>query len=277
MKNGNQELSQEQLDRIRSFTLMHDEFMSAVFENNTEAATLVIRIILERNDIEVVKISTQKVMSNIYGHSVRLDMLAVDSGNRLYNIEIQRQDKGPGYRRARYYSSLIDAHVLEAGADYSKLADTYVIFITEKDYLGRGKPIYHIDRTVKETGLDFSDGTHIIYVNGTIIDESTSLGRLMHDFHCTDSADMHYEQLAERTRDLKETEGGRAHMSIIVEEYGNERYAEGLAEGINTTAVNMLKRNYSVEVVSECTGLSTEQVQELAAKIKENSDNCKTA
>lgn len=44
-----------------------------------------------------------------------------------------------------------------------------------------GVPIYHIDRTVKETGELFSDESYIIYVNSQIKDES-ALGKLMHDF-----------------------------------------------------------------------------------------------
>lgn len=30
-----------------------------------------------------------------------------------------------------------------------------------------GEKIYHIDRIIRETGKDFGDGTHIIYVNGS--------------------------------------------------------------------------------------------------------------
>ena len=44
-----------------------------------------------------------------------------------------------------------------------------------------GHPIYHIDRIVKETGKNFNDEAHIIYVNAQIQDE-TALGKLMHDF-----------------------------------------------------------------------------------------------
>ena len=56
-----------------------------------------------------------------------------DSGEgKRYNIEIQRADRGAGAKRARYYSSLLDANLLDAGAKYEKLPETYVIFITEQ-------------------------------------------------------------------------------------------------------------------------------------------------
>lgn len=44
-----------------------------------------------------------------------------------------------------------------------------------------GLPIYHVDRTVIETGKLFGDEAHIIYVNSQIHDES-ALGKLMYDF-----------------------------------------------------------------------------------------------
>lgn len=46
---------------------------------------------------------------------------------------------------------MIDANVTEPGDEYEKLNETYVIFITEHDVLGGGQPIYHVDRTIKET------------------------------------------------------------------------------------------------------------------------------
>ena len=67
-----------------------------------------------------------------------MDILAVDSNNRIYNIEIQRSDRGADAKRARYNSSLIDANMTEAGDKYDALTETYVIFITENDVLKAG-------------------------------------------------------------------------------------------------------------------------------------------
>ena len=50
-----------------------------------------------------------------------MDILAVDKQEQVYNIEIQRDDKGVGVKRARYNSSLIDANVIEPGDQYQKL------------------------------------------------------------------------------------------------------------------------------------------------------------
>ena len=53
----------------------------------------------------------------------------------------------------------------------------------------------------------FKDEAYIIYVNSQIKDE-TKLGRLMHDFSCTNAKDMHNKVLADRVRYFKEDERG---------------------------------------------------------------------
>ena len=179
---------EDDLQRLRGFRLLDDDFMSKVFEDK-KCAEFLLRIILNRDDLEVKKSNSQYSIKNLQGRSVRLDILAVDKKNRAYNIEIQRNDKGAGVKRARYNSAVIDANVTEPGEKYEKLNETYVIFITENDVLERGLPIYHIDRVIKETGEVFQDESHIIYVNSQMRNE-TALGKLMHDFSCTSAKDI---------------------------------------------------------------------------------------
>lgn len=68
--------------------------------------------------------------------------------------------------------------------------------------IGKGKPLYHIGRYNFDTGESFDDGSHILYVNGEYRD-ATPIGKLMHDFSCTDPENMYYDELAERVRFLK--------------------------------------------------------------------------
>ena len=152
---------QEDLQRLRGFRLLDDDFMTKVFEDE-DCAGFLLKIILNRDDLTVKRSNSQYTIKNLQGRSVRLDILAVDKQNRVYNIEIQRNDKGAGIKRARYNSGLLDANVTEPGEEYDALNETYVIFITERDVLGDGLPIYHIDRTIRETGKLFGDESHII-------------------------------------------------------------------------------------------------------------------
>ena len=147
---------QEDLQRIREFRLLDDDFMSKVFENK-QCSELLLQVILNRNDIKVQNVYIQFDIKNLQGRSVRLDILAVDNSGKIYNIEIQRSNKGAGVKRARYNSSMLDSNITEPGDKYEKLNETYIIFITENDIIKKGLPIYHIDRTIRETGELFGD------------------------------------------------------------------------------------------------------------------------
>ena len=127
-----------------------------------------------------------------------------DSDGRPINVEIQRDNAGAGHRRARYYSSLIDANEDVGKDDYSDLVETYVIFITEDDTFKDGKPLHHIERTDQETGQAFDDGQHIIYVNGKY-EGDDPIGHLMNDFRVSDPDEMYSEELAETVRQIKGT------------------------------------------------------------------------
>lgn len=217
------------LGYIKKFRLIDDDFMKKVFKDK-DCTQLLLRIILNKPDLIVTKVDTEYDVHNLYGRSVRLDVHAIDSSGNEYDIEIQRSDSGAVVTRARYNSSMLDVDSIKASDDFTKLPETYVIFITEHDVLKRNLPIYHIDRVIRETGELFDDKAHIIYVNNEIKDD-TPLGLLMQDFVCTDADDMHYKELAEKVRYFKETEMGVVSMCKAMEELRAEGKAEGKAEG----------------------------------------------
>lgn len=251
---------QEDLVRIRNFRLMDDDFMSKVFED-TACAEFLLKVILNRDDLTVQEVHGQHDIKNLQGRSVRLDILAVDEKNRAYNIEVQRSDRGAGAKRARYNSSLLDANLTQPGDGYDALNETYIIFITERDVLKRNLPIYHINRIIEETGEAFGDEAHIIYVNSQIKDE-TALGKLMHDFSCTDPEDMKYPVLAERVKYFKEDTKGVTTMCRALEIMRDEAVHESAVENAKT----MLADGLPYETIARYTKLSVEEVKRLDAK-----------
>ena len=254
---------QEDLQRLRGFRLLDDDFLTKCFEGDPKYIQLVLRIVLEMPDLEVVDVRTQVFVANLLDRSVRLDVLATDSTGRKINVEIQRSDKGAGRKRARYNSSMMDANLLRKGEDFDKLPETYVVFITEHDVLGKGKPLYRIGRYIFDTNESFDDGSHILYVNGAYRDE-TSIGKLMHDFSCTDPANMYYDVLAERVRFFKESKEGIAIMCKAMEDMRNESLQEGIQQGIRSMVLRMLETGkYALEDIAEISGLSLDDVKRL--------------
>ena len=208
---------------------MDDTFFNSCFDGNIPCMEVVLRAVMGNERLHVTEVFTQQNAPNLYGRSVRFDALATD-GVAIYNVEIQRSDEGAIPRRARYNSSMIDARTVSKGTEFPDLPETYVIFITEHDIWKRGKPLYKVRRTFEDTADAFDDGTHILYVNGGCQSDDP-LGRLMHDFFCTNPNDMYSEVLAERARFFKEDEKGVAAMCKVMEELYNEGVAEGTMQG----------------------------------------------
>ncbi len=260
------------IEKIKSFCLMDDTFMSKVFEDNIPAAELLLQIILKDDKLTVVEVHSQFTMTNLYGRSVRLDILACDASGKYFNVEVQREDKGASPRRARYNCSLVDTMISEKGTKFEELPDTCVIFITAHDILGQNKSLYTIHRRIDEGNALFEDGIEIIYVNSQIQDE-TELGRLMQDFYETDPGKMHYEQLAASVNHYKyESEGVKTMCKIMEElidegraEGREEGRAEGRVEGVDVTIqiLTMIAADEPIEVIHDKTGISIEKIEEL--------------
>ena len=252
---------QEDLQRLKGFRLLDDDFLTKCFEGDPKYIQLVLRIVLELPDLVVVDVRTQVFLENLLNRSVRLDVLATDSTGRKINVEIQRSDKGAGRKRARYNSSMMDANLLQKGEKFDELPETYVVFITEHDVIGDGQPLYKIERYISGSNKKFEDGSHILYVNGAYRDE-TPIGKLMHDFSCTAPDDMYYDELAERVRFFKESKEGVAIMCRVMEDMRNQTLKEGMKE----VAHRMLTAGrYALEEISEISGLSLDEVKKLQA------------
>ena len=253
---------QEDLQRLRGFRLLDDDFLTKCFEGDTASIELVLQIVLEKPDLKVLDVRTQVFVENLLNRSVRLDILATDSTGAKLNVEVQRSDKGAGRKRARYNSSMMDANLLKKGEDFDKLPETWVIFITENDVMGKGLPLYPIERCFLGTGERFEDGSHILYVNGAYRGD-TPIGKLMHDFSCIDAADMYYRTLADRVRFFKESKEGIEIMCRAMEDMRNQTLKEG---AINSARRMLADGILTLEKIAEYAGLPLDEVKKLNAE-----------
>ena len=246
MDTEHKEYVKQEWERVNSLvdtlTLFDDELMGRVFDKNTQATELVLRLILGRN-IKVISVNGQKEIRNakVGGRNIILDVHAIDVAGEEMNIEVQGGSEGAHVRRARYHSSMLDTGMLKENQPLKELKDSYVIFIYKRDKFGKGLPLYHVDRYIKETEETFGDGSHIIYVNGSYKGDD-AIGKLVSDFHQTDSEKMYYSELADGVEHYKETEKGRGNMSEAVEKYARE-YAEECVIVEKITSVKNLMKN----------------------------------
>ena len=243
-------------DVIKELTIMNDIFMRNVLKKQ-ECVEYILRTIMEMKDLRILNHIVQKDYKNLQGRSAILDCVARDDKDKRYNVEIQQATEGASPKRARYHSGLLDMNTLNPGQDYEELPDSYVIFITRDDVLGEGLPIYHADRIIREVGETFGDGSHIIYVNSSIQDENTALGRLMHDLHCKNADEMYSEVLAQRVTELKETEEGSDSMCEALEKLVQEE----VAQKAEKTAKALNQEGMSVEKIAQVLGENEKTVR----------------
>ena len=229
---------------IDDLTLFDDDLMSKVFDGNIEAAELLLKIVLERDDIKVKRVKGQVELKSAYpgGRNIRLDIVAVDENGVQFDVEVQRNTKGSHIKRARYHQSMIDSRLLKKKQEFKSIIDTYVIFICQHDKFKANKPIYHVDKTVRETGEAFDDGAHIIYVNGKYRGKD-DFGKLAHDFNCKKADNIYFKPLADGVRHFKETEEGRDAMcesfTKLADKVADERAEQTTINNIKLMMKNM--------------------------------------
>ena len=188
---------------VDNMSLMDDELMAKVFDENLPATTLLLSTILQK-EIEIESTKGQFDMRSplIGGRSIRLDVHAKEKNGEHFDCEVQRAN------------------------------DSYVIFITENDYYGEGKPLYYVDRIVDDNKR-FQDGNHIIYVNASY-EGDDDLGKFLKDMTNKKTSGFYNKELEEGVRHFKETKEGREIMSEAVQKFAEKyakEYAKEYAEG----------------------------------------------
>ena len=212
--------------------------------------------------------------------SIRLDVYFED-GDTVYDIEIQKADKGNLPKRTRMYSSMMDANMLDKGLEYEELKDSYVIFICMFDPFEKGLARYTFRSICEEAeGLPLGDGRCIMFLN-----TKGSIGELGSDMDAffgyinggiesigtgKDSGNEFVERLDECVLDINGDEDWRQgymkyELNLI------EKYKDGEAKGISIGEANatnrMVKAMHSkgipVQTIAECASIDANEVQRI--------------
>ena len=223
---------------IASLTLMDDLFMQVVLEEQA-CTEYILQTILDKSSLKLMEQRLQKRLPNLHGRALVLDCLCTDEKGLLYNIEVQNSSAGAIPKRARYHAALMDTHTLKKGEKFSKLPESYVIFITDKDVLGEGEQLYQIERVIRKSGNLFKDGSHILYFNTTRQDDN-ALGKLAKDLKEANPKEIQSKVLSHRVASLKEGKldrEGEKKMNVLLEKYRKKAVEEGMERGENRLAL----------------------------------------
>ena len=101
-------------DIIKKLRLIDDAFFNSCFDGDIACMELLLKIIFGNPQLRVKEVLTQSSVPNLFGRGVRFDAIATD-GERIFDVEVQRDDEGADPRRARYNSCMMDARELDKG------------------------------------------------------------------------------------------------------------------------------------------------------------------
>lgn len=129
-----------------------DDFMFDVTTDNLECCQIILELSL---GIRIRKIrwhGNQKVIHNLPGNrGVRLDFYVEDEEGTIYDVEMQKLNRGNIPKRTRFYQSLIDAPLLKSGEEsFDHLNPSYIVVICDFDLYGQGKYRYTFTNQCRE-------------------------------------------------------------------------------------------------------------------------------
>ena len=222
--------TKEEIEIARSLRPIDDTFFRTIAKNNIPLVEHIIKVILNRDDISIVKVNTQDDI-HIFekGHSVILDCLGVDSNGVLFDIEVQKFNNDSLEKRVRYYSSMLDSrYSLSKGMPFKEIKDSYVIFLMEEDYFHLGGQVYEVEKVIKGYNLPFIDGSNTIFVNATNKGRE-DLDNLMQSLVSADYREMKDKVIKECVMYYKTTLDGNESVCEAVHNYA-VKYAEKCAQ-----------------------------------------------
>ena len=234
--------------------------------------------------------SQKSIIFDPANKSIRLDVFFED-GDTVYDIEMQKVDTGNLPLRARMYSSMMDANMLDKGLEYERLKDSYVIFICMFDLFERGRTKYTFRSICEEAeDLPLGDGRCIMFLN-----TKGSIGELGKDMDAffeylnggvasigtgKDSGSEFVEMVDNYVLDINGDEDWRqGYMKYelnLIEKYKDGK-SEGINEGIsigeargvsigeanerNRMVKEMNANGIPVPVIAKCASLDIKEVQ----------------
>lgn len=253
-------------EKVRRFNLTSDIFFGKVMEE-IPACQEFIRIITKEN-LKIKNVQTQYSIRNVENHSVILDVLAEDESGKLVNVEIHLKEDEDHVKRVRFHLGSIDVSFLEKGNPFENLPEVYLIYITEKDFIGGNQGIYHVDRILRECGTELCNGVHEIYVNLQAETGDRVQQELIQYMGHSDRAHETgtFPDLAARVNLLKEKREGVEIMCEILEQERAEGREEGREEGLELAqnVLLLLNQDVPVEEIARRLNVSAEVVRSLS-------------
>ena len=249
--------------------------------------------------IESISLAQPETTLNVdfFAKGIRLDVFVKDDTDRIFDIEMQVIGNDYLPLRARYYQSVLDVSSLHAGEDYESLTESYVIFLCLDDIFHKDQPIYTFKSVcLEDSTLVLDDKTTKVFCNAQKYDkmpaeklrtffkflvqkkpDETDFSKIINEkvlkAKITEDSRRTFMTLEQEIRLAAKHAAQAAAEKASKEGYEKgykEAYKEAEAEkdlAVKKAAENNARKlkesGVSVEIISKCTGLSLEEVQNL--------------
>lgn len=145
-----------------------DRFLFNETVEDQETYNLMVGILLGE-EIELLKLpETEKELRiSPQLRQIRLDVVGMDAGGSIYQVEMQKKNTYNLRRRSRFYQGQIDVSLLEPGCtNFNELSDVTTILVAPFDIFGYGLYRYTFEGVCREVPeLKLEDGARRIFIN----------------------------------------------------------------------------------------------------------------
>ena len=276
-----------------------DNFLFCKIMEDEDICRQLLEILLPIKIEKIKYLSTEKEFYPTYkGRSIRLDVFLKDS-NRMFDIEIQTSDYKKLAMRARFYQGAMDVSTTKKRTKFSKLKESYILFLCKGDPFNSGIPVYTVKQSfVEKPDVSYDDRTHKVFYNCKayeVADDEDLKGLL--EFIQTNKAStafshkleenvklakknssweneyMYFSDVLEEEKDkvrkIARKQGRQEGITLGRQEGITLGRQEGAHENAVENAKNFLRMKVlSYEQIAQGTGLPLEEVQKLAEEIE---------
>ena len=220
----------------------------------------------------------EKTISPYYEtKGVRLDVYLKDS-DKVFDIELQNAIDFDLPFRTRYYQSMIDTDNLLKGEHYSKLPESFIIFICTYDPFGKNLSSYSFEnRCIENLNIQLKDKIIKKFFNAKAYEQENDIAikSFLKYIISRETSDDFTHKIEAFIKDIKSKEANKKeyssvniHDQDIYFKAKNEGIAQGISQGEYQakieTAKNLLTMNISIENIAKATGLPIDTVKTIS-------------
>ncbi|WP_051537814.1 Rpn family recombination-promoting nuclease/putative transposase [Treponema sp. C6A8] len=244
-----------------------DDFMFNQVMQDDKICIGVLERLLKIKIDHIERVELEKKIKPYYqSKGIRLDVYVKDS-NRVFDLDMQSQNKDDLPRRLRYYQSMVDANALMKGEKYKNLKDSYIVFICKHDPVGKNLPVYsYLETCQEDNNILLGDGAHKFFFNAEAADQEkdVEIRTFLNYIKNGTAGDSFTKEIDSAVKTVKQKEA-------VKELYMFESLAiqDAMDEGERRKSVEAARAFYengvSIELIAKSLKMTEEKVKEIVS------------